>query len=420
MLTEMLADICQKMKILINDFKSSEETYRNIFRNYGYEENELIFCNSFEKLKLFIVEQLENKKLHIDAIITNESSTGNLDSLQASKILRFRNSFDTSYSKGNFRISSIPVILYTDIETRGTISPDIWQAVVQKNKVGQHDYFILEFENAIRTWRKRLITDLENLEILNKNIHNFQDSTFYKNRYKNQISKNFENYFVLKTGIVSKEFIKLPTPLIYDWLIIKRKDIEQSIMEFNSTYNKHIKYDRKNNERTILHKFFNQNKMILLRDAFIDFEHEKNLYDLNEKTNEECDYILKTEFPEFLKTTFFEVKKEDVTFYVKKKTKRPQFSSNYLSHLEQVWRYKEYSENEENQLEIESKLGYKTKNFDHILLAGRKEEKLEMKDKFSRDLNRMFNGIEVVTYEELEELNINYFDKFNRLRIKVE
>ena len=191
-------------------------------------------------------------------------------------------------------------------------------------------------------------------------------------------------------------------------------------MKFNSTYNKHIKYDRKNNERTILHKFFNQNKMILLRDAFIDFEHEKNLYDLNEKTNEECDYILKTEFPEFLKTTFFEVKKEDVTFYVKKKTKRPQFSSNYLSHLEQVWRYKEYSENEENQLEIESKLGYKTKNFDHILLAGRKEEKLEMKDKFSRDLNRMFNGIEVVTYEELEELNINYFDKFNRLSIEVE
>ncbi|MDL5511180.1 hypothetical protein QSE00_05100 [Arenibacter sp. M-2] len=78
------------MKILINDFKSSEETYKNIFRNYGYEENELIFCNSFENLKLFIVEQLENKKLHIDAIITNESSTGNLDSLQASKILRFR------------------------------------------------------------------------------------------------------------------------------------------------------------------------------------------------------------------------------------------------------------------------------------------------------------------------------------------
>lgn len=407
------------MKILINDFKSSEDTYKNIFKNYGYEENELIFCNSFEKTKSFIIEQLENKKLHIDAIITNESSAENIDILQASKILRFRNGFKTSYSQGNFRISSIPVILYTDIVTRGTISIENWQAIIKKNKEGQHDNFIAEFENAIRTWRKRLITDLENLEILNKNIHNFQESTFYKTHYKNLISKHSESYFLLKTLIVSEEFIKLPTPLVYDWLIINRREIEQSILEFNSTYNKHIKYDRKNNERTILHDFFNQNKMILLRDAYIDFEYEKNLYDLNKKTNEECDYILKTEFPEFLKTTFFEVKKEDVTFYVKKNTKRPQLSSNYLSHLEQVWRYKEYSGNEENMPEIESKLGYRTEKFQHILLAGRKEEKLEMKEKFSRDLNRMYNGIEVVTYEELEELNVDYFDKFNRLSIEL-
>ncbi|CAG2532796.1 protein of unknown function (DUF4263) [Maribacter dokdonensis] len=405
------------MKILINDFKTAEDTYKNIFKNYGYEENELIFCNSFEKTKSFIIEQLENKKLHIDVIITNESSAESIDSLQASKILRFRNGFNTSYSKGNFRISSIPVILYTDIETRGTISADNWQAILKKNKEGQHDKFIAEFENAIRTWRKGLVTDLENLGILNKNIQNFQESTFYKTHYKNRVTKNSESYFLLKTLIVSEEFIKLPTPLVYDWLIINRREIEQSILEFNSTYNNHIKYDRKNNERTILHDFFNQNKMILLRDAFIDFEYEKNLYDLNEKTNEECDYILKTEFPEFLKTTFFEVKKEDVTFYVKKKTKRPQLSSNYLAHLEQVWRYREYSGKKENEPEIASKLGYRTENFDHILLAGRKEEKLEMKEKFSSDLNRMYNGIEVVTYEELEELNVDYFDKFNRLSI---
>tara|TARA_R110002020_G_scaffold466534_1_gene689138 strand:- start:27 stop:458 length:432 start_codon:yes stop_codon:yes gene_type:complete len=138
------------MKILINDFKTAEDTYKNIFKNYGYEENELIFCNSFEKTKSFIIEQLENKKLHIDVIITNESSAESIDSLQASKILRFRNGFNTSYSKGNFRISSIPVILYTDIETRGTISADNWQAILKKNKEGQHDKFIAEFENAIR------------------------------------------------------------------------------------------------------------------------------------------------------------------------------------------------------------------------------------------------------------------------------
>lgn len=408
------------MKILVNDFKSEHENYKNIFRNYGYEENELIFLDSFQETKSFIVTQLEKKKLHIDAIITNESSKMFVESLQASNLEQFKNGLNTSYSNGNFRINSIPLILYSQNETRENTEIKGFEATIKKNTLGQHDYFISKFEETIRNWRKELVTDLENLEILNKNTLNFHESNFYKTHYKNKISKNSETIFLLKTKIVSNEFIKLPTPLFFDWLILGRDEIEKTITEFNSTYNNHVKYDRKNNERSILHDFFNKNKMILLREAFIDLEYEKNLYDLNQKTNEECDYILKTEFPEFLKTTFFEVKKEDVTFYVKKKTKRPQLSSNYLSHLEQVWRYKEYSENQDNQPELESKLGYGTSNFNHILLAGRKEEKLEMNDKLSGDLNRMFNGIEVVTYEELEELNIDYYNKFNRMKIETE
>lgn len=407
------------MKILINDFENDHEAYKDIFKNFGYEENELIFLDSFGRVKTFITEQLEKNKLHIDAIITNESSGLVRDSLEASTLAHFKNGLNTSYSNGNFRINSIPLILYSQTDTRESIGIDGFQAVIKKNTEGQHDYFISKFEQLIRDWRKALITDLESLEILNKDINNFHESIFYKTHYKSIISKNVETYFLLKTNIVSQEFIKLPTPLFYDWLILGRNEIEKSILEFNKTYNNHIKYDKKNNERTILHEFFNENKMILLRDAFIDIEYEKNLYDLNEKTSEECDYILKTEFPDFLKTTFFEVKKEDVTFYVKKKTKRPQISSNYLSHLEQVWRYKEYSENENNIDELESKLGYKTRNYDHILLAGRKEEKYEMEGKFNSDLVRMFNGIEVVTYEEIEELNIDYYEKFNRLKIDI-
>jgi len=405
------------MRILINDFQTEHENYKNIFRNYGYEENELIFLDSFQKTKSFIVDQLEKKKLHIDAIITNESSKMQNDSLQASDLVNFIHGLNTSYSRDNFRISSIPLILYSQNQTRENIGINGFQAVIKKNTTGQHDFFIDKFEQPIKNWRKKLIADLEKLEILNKNIRNFHESNFYKTYYKNVISKNSETFFLLKTKIVSMEFINLPSPLLYDWLIIGRNEIEKSIIEFNSTYNHHIKYDRKNNERTILHEFFNKNKMVLLRDAFIDLEYEKNLYDMNGKTSEECDFILKTEFPDFLKTTFFEVKKENVTFYVKKRTKRPQLSSNYLSHLVQVWGYKKFSDNPINEFELESKLGYKTKNFDHILLAGRKEEKLEMKDQFSDDLNRMFNGIEVVTYEELEELNIDYYDKFNRLSI---
>ncbi|WP_299155899.1 Shedu anti-phage system protein SduA domain-containing protein [uncultured Christiangramia sp.] len=405
------------MRILINDFKHEQERYKNIFRNFGYEENELIFFDSFQRTKDFITEQLVKNKLHIDAVITNESSKEIGNPLKAGELSHFKNDLKESYSKGNFRINAIPIILYSNNQERKNIKIAGFDNTVMKNTEGQHDKIVSSLEGSIKNWRKELINDLESLNILKKDLLNFHESHFYKSYYKQEISRNSETYFLLKTNIVSQEFIKLPSPLIYDWLLLERNEIEQTIDAFNSTYNNHLKYDRQNNERTVLHDFFNKNKMILLREAFIDLEYEKNLYDLNGKTNEECDYILKTEFPDFLKTTFFEVKKEDVTFYVKKKTKRPQISSNYLSHLEQVWRYKQYSENNKNEEEIKSQIGYKTKNFEHILLAGRKEEKLEMNSKFSSDLDRMFKGISVITYEELEELNIEYYDKFNRLKV---
>jgi hypothetical protein len=302
--------------------------------------------------------------------------------------------------------------------TKSNSYPTQFDSIVQKNQSGQHKYFITECERLIKEWRKALLYDLEQLGLQIDRLSNFHDTNYYKKYYKSKIEKNSETYFTLKTKIVSVGFIKCPAPLNYDWIFLNQKFLEEAIEKYIETYMNHVKYDRKNNERTILHEFFNNNKVILLRDAYNDLEYEMNLFDVDAKTSEECDYILKTEFPEFHKTTFFEVKKEDVTFYVKKKTKRPQISHKFLSHLEQVWQYKEYSQNPVNWNEMTEKIGYQTQNFDYILLAGRLDEKMEMKEKFEKDIDRMFNQINVITYEELEEINIDFYDKFNRLNIK--
>lgn len=406
------------MRILINDIESEKQRYINIFKSYGYENNELIFRKSYDESKTFITNYLDRDKLHIDLIITNDSSDSQTDILKAQELAYFKNSLTTSYSKRNFRICSIPIILYSKHESKSSDFSLQFDSIVQKNQSGYHNHFILEFERLIKSWRENLIEDLELLGLQIHNLSDFHETPYYKKHYKSTIANNSESYFTLKTKVLSNEFIKHPVPLIYDWIILNKESIEQAIEKFNQTYRSHVKYDRTNNERTILHDFFNKNKIILLRDAYTDLEYEKNLYDIGAKTSEECDFILKTEFPEFQKTTFFEVKKEDVTFYVKKHTKRPQFSSNFISHLEQVWRYKEFSEDPVNLPEIEDKIGYATQNFNYILLAGRLEEKEEMKDKFEKDMNRMYNQINVITYEELEEINIDYYDKFSRLNIK--
>ncbi|WP_369765207.1 hypothetical protein [Flavobacterium sp. WC2429] len=402
------------MKILINDLKENQNHYKEVFRQFGYEENELLFRDSFQDTIEFITDHLEIQKGHIDLIITSEIKFLEYNSLKANELLFFIKNHTQTFSKGNFRISSIPVLLYSDYETKEN-DLNGFKSIVQKNNIGLHKYFFDECERLIKEWRNQIYIDLDNLGLKVDQLHNFILSTNFKNHYFNNVTRKAEMFYHNKTIQLSIEFIKAPSTLNYDWLILNRLEIENSIYKYIDTYNNHRKYDRNNGERTILHEFFKQNKIILLRDTYSDMKYELNLNEIDTKNSEECDFILKTEYPEFLKTTFFEVKKEDVTFYVKKNTKRPQISSAFLSHLNQIWNYKEFTENPSNTVELKNKLEYDTKNFDFVLLAGRIEEKEEMKHLFEKQIGRMFEGIKVVTYEELENININYLEKFNRL-----
>lgn len=403
------------MRILINDFENTKNQYIKMFSSFGYEENELIFSFSFENTRDFIINQLEKNKLHIDLIITNNSREDNNDTLKANELQYFKNCLQTSFSKGNFRISSIPIIQYSNYESKSDLINSGFDAIIKKNEYGDHKFFIHECERLVIGWRGLLFSDLEVLEIKLEQLTHLINSDYFNKYYFQRISKNSENYFANKTKVVSNEFIKAPTPLNYDWIVLNGKDIEASILKYVDTYKHHVKYDRKNGERAILHEFFKQHRTILLRDTYVDLEYELNLNEIKANTSEECDFILKTEYPDFLKTTFFEVKKEDVTFYVKKNTKRPQFSSDFLSNLQQVWGYKEYAENPLHQIELKKKLKYETNNFDYVLLAGRIEEKKEMEYVFDKQVQRMFEDIKVITYEELENVNINYLEKFTRL-----
>ncbi len=73
------------MRIFINDLDNTREDYFKIFGNFGYEDNELIFCNSFKSSRDFIETHLEKKQLHIDLIISNNSDGSGTDVLKANQ-----------------------------------------------------------------------------------------------------------------------------------------------------------------------------------------------------------------------------------------------------------------------------------------------------------------------------------------------
>ncbi|TCD18944.1 DUF4263 domain-containing protein [Pedobacter psychrodurus] len=140
-----------------------------------------------------------------------------------------------------------------------------------------------------------------------------------------------------------------------------------------------------------------------------------------EKDNQRriCDYLLKTDLPNYLPTTFFEVKKESVQLMAHKHRKHPKLSEEVNRHLEQLDNYQLYTEVAENWGELALKIGYQTQNYDFQLLAGRSVEKEEYLDVFKSKLQRRYHGIDEFTFEELEEINYIHLEQLQKLRVQL-
>src|SRR6185312_104964 len=341
------------MKILINDSLENEERLIKIFQRGGYERNHLIFVHSFDECRTFFELQLSMGKIDIDLMVTNNNNDEGYNPFKATALLMLKNSLDESYSQGNFRISSIPVILYSSADNKTELQEAGFDAIVKRKEAFEHPYFIRVVEQLIKNWREKVIIDLENIGLSPKRFPYFRNDP-EKQNYYNLHGRNYERTFFHRTIILSREFIAKPSYLDYDWLRYDHNFIEKAITGFRQTYLYHVKYDRQNNERTILHSYLKNNKLIMERDVFNNHLYETPLSQVNSTESQICDFILRPNLPEYQHTTFFEVKKEDVQMMVKKNVKRPQFSSPMHSHLYQIADYQSYSQSSENQAELKS------------------------------------------------------------------
>ncbi|MEH6309073.1 DUF4263 domain-containing protein [Olivibacter sp. CPCC 100613] len=403
------------MKLLIVDTKENEERVKKIFLNEAYENNNLLSVNSVEDAKIFIENQLIRDGAHIDAIITNNIE-GHSELANAHHIVRFLNHSIESYSKQNFRVNSIPVILHSKAEEKSDLQNLGFSAIVKSNGLYSHRYLVGVVEDQIKKWRKSFIEDLDNLE-LDLSVEGFFKNDGEKRRYIQRFGKNYLDSFA-KTNILSMQFIRCPKAFNYDWIKISDEMLEGILTTFGTTFRANIKYDRKQNERTVIHQLFLQNPSLLYRDSYANHKYELSLKEKQDNFSQNCDFILIPDLPTHQNTTFFEVKKENVQMMVKKNKKRPRFSSEMYDHLDQIFDYRRYTTKAENTKEISLKMGYLPERNSFQLLVGRLDEKLEAQDIFNEKLGDHYPGIEVVTYEELENLYVGYINKLTRLRVR--
>lgn len=404
------------MKILVVDIRTEQEKYKQAFRVHNYEDNNLMFCNSFQEAKEFLANQLETLKHHIDAIVVaNTAFSNGGDAIKAKELLAIRNMLTESYSGGNFRICAIPMILVTPELPNGALIEGLaFDAVVEKNKVGDYTVLIGVVEQQVRRWRQYVTDDLDELGLNAKKLKHFVHTQGYQKKYLPRIAKRAEMFFVQHTKVVSIEFIRNPGELEYDWLTASVSAIERQVLRFGKGFRKHKPYNRYDNENTILHPLLMENPAVLLRDNYASFLHERGFPEYA-RFSKRPDFILRPSIPEYMNTEWFEVKKENVSL-LRGKSKKDKYPTADLTKFAlQLWRYKKFAENKENETIIENRLGYKPGRFSYVLLAGRGEEKDKYQEEISELMIDQYYSLQLVSYEDLERLAKHYLERFDRL-----
>src|SRR3546814_14488276 len=88
------------------------------------------------------------------------------------------------------------------------------------------------------------------------------------------------------------QFIRFPKTLDYDWITISDEMLESTLTVFRTTFRANIKYDRRQNERTIIPKLFLRNPSLLHRESYANHKYELSLKEKQDNHKKNCDFII--------------------------------------------------------------------------------------------------------------------------------
>lgn len=112
--------------------------------------------------------------------------------------------------------------------------------------------------------------------------------------------------------------------------------------------------------------------------AYTSFLHERGFPEYA-RFSKRPDFILRPSIPEYMNTEWFEVKKQNVSLLKGKSKKDKDPTADLTKFARQLWRYKKFAENKENETIIENRLGYKPGRFSYVLLPGEGKKKINTK-----------------------------------------
>ena len=313
------------MRILfISKDSSTDEVSRNALSGLA-EKDSIFFVHSYSEAEDFINNRVVFQQEPLDLIICHNK-------VHFEVALDFRLTVvadnNRTYSNRDFNLNRIPIVLLiAPAENRGFYLRQGFSSIIQDSGLEEMAKYINEFKNPIKTWRKSVLDELDNLGI--KFNSGIVDYSYYFTKVRKYVN----------TKILSDNFQLIPRKLNYYWLVQNQRQIEMAIDEFVALLKRTHRLN-KTREEKLYHKFFNRNKSFLLRDNYSRSWYEQAL-PLSESEYYEPDYSLKPNMNYKTDLSIIEVKLPNESF-VKQRAFHPNMYSKLFDHLGQINDYKDY------------------------------------------------------------------------------
>ncbi len=381
--------------LILNDTDFKKDDALKVLQDYT-EREDLIIKYSFDKAKEFISNRIISKEQnHIDCII----SDWKVDNEKAESLNQWLKNSDETYSKKNFKISSIPYILIEDRVEQSTFISSNFSSTISgfpTNTRSIHNSILV----SIKSWRSNLSNDLEliGLDPITQEIYP-------------QHRAQFISYY--KLSVLSRSFVDDKSKnLNYNWF---NQDSPKINIANEIFYSKMKLMDRKPVRlmEKEFHDFFLTHPTFLKGDNFIRSVYEPHLYLEKSRRYNEPDFI-NIPFDYSLRNPeIVEVKRHTQRFLWKNKK---QLLAKARKSFEQVKRYKDYfnSKNNSNLYQIKKYLNSLFNDYEFGLLMGSYEEKEENEDLLNElKMEFDFGDINLITYDELLNKHIRLCNRLN-------
>lgn len=377
------------------------ELIRNSLQKLA-EKDSIVFFNSYTDAEDFVNNRICTEQLEIDLFLIENNVENKRGDDFFKSITRDR---ARTYSAFNFNFCSIPVVLIMDEgENRQAFTHLGFAEVLNDLKPEKLHLFLPEITSAVKSWRKKVIDELDNLGV-KFNSGNIDYAYFLSDGRKKDVS----------TNILSENFKRFPRKLRYDWLEINKEQIEVAIDTFVKQLKVATRSNKKKEEKRF-HKIFNQYPFLIKRDNYSQFWYEPRLH-YSEKEYYEPDYGLKPNFNQSTDLSILEIKLPNEAF-MKKTNFHPRPYSKIFDHIFQVNDYKAYLESDEYQSTIKKIFGFMPGTIEYNILIGRLDDKLTNLEKFNKSMKSInASYINFMTYDELYDYQVKYFERRNILKI---